>query len=218
MLENGLRIENKQVTEETVTEERKQTHRKRVGKDGILSAARAVAAQEGWGSVTVRKIAESVGYRAPVVYEYFESKDDLLLELLKSGFEDLAQDLRAARLGAPDPEKALYEVASAYLRFAWNSPDLYQVMYGLGGVSFAASETWDEGQRVGDEVGLAVEEVLREYGKGVVGVEDKVLALWAAAHGLVALTMAGRIPGGEKHAGRLEEKVVSDALLSWRSG
>ena len=206
------------MTEETVTEERKQTRRRRVGKDGILSAARVVAAREGWGSVTVRKIAERVGYKAPVVYEYFESKDDLLLELLKSGFEDLAQDLRAARLGAPDPEKALYEVASAYLRFAWSSPDLYQVMYGLGGVSFAASETWEEGQRIGEEVGLAVEEVLREYGKGVVGVEDKVLALWAAAHGLVALTMAGRMPGGEKHAGRLEEKVVSDAILSWRSG
>lgn len=203
--------------EETVTEEPKQMRRKRVGKDGILSAARVVAAQEGWGSVTVRKIAESVGYRAPVVYEYFESKDDLLLELLKSGFEDLAQDLRAARLGVPDPEKALYEVASAYLRFAWDSPDLYQVMYGLGGVSFAASETWEEGQRVGDEVGLAVEKVLREYGKSVTSVEDKVLALWAAAHGLVALTMAGRIPGGEEHAGRLGEKVVSDAILAWRS-
>ena len=200
-----------------MTEERKQTRRKRVGKDGILSAARVVAAREGWGSVTVRKIAESVGYRAPVVYEYFESKDDLLLELLKSGFEDLTRDIQVARLGAPDPETSLYEVASAYLRFAWSSPDLYQVMYGLGGVSFAASETWEEGQRVGDEVGLAVEEVLREYGKSVAGVEDKVLALWAAAHGLVALTMAGRIPGGEEHAGRLGEKIVSDALLAWRS-
>ena len=200
-----------------MTEERKQTRKKRVGKDGILSAARMVAAEGGWGAVTVRKIADSVGYRAPVVYEYFESKNDLLLELLKRGFEDLTRDLRAARLGTPDPEKALYEVAGAYLRFAWNSPDLYQVMYGLGGVSFAASETWEEGQRVGEEVGLAVEEVLREYGKSVAGVEDKVLALWAAAHGLVALTMAGRIPGGEEHTRRLGEKVVCDALLAWRS-
>lgn len=200
-----------------MAEERKQVRRKRVGKDGILSAARVVAAQDGWGSVTVRKIAESVGYRAPVVYEYFESKDDLLLELLKSGFADLAQAIRTARLGTPDPEKALYEVASAYLRFAWRSPDLYQVMYGLGGVSFAASETWEEGQRVGDEVGLAVEEVLREYGKSVTGVEDKVLVLWAAAHGLVALTMAGRIPGGEEHVRRLGEKIAGDALLAWRS-
>ncbi len=200
-----------------MTEERKELRRKRVGKDGILSAARVVAAEEGWKGVTVRKIAEKVGYKAPVIYEYFESKDDLLLELLKSGFEDLIQDIRTARLGAPDPEKALHEVARAYLRFAWDSPDLYQVMYGLGGVSFPASETWKEGQRVGDEVGLAVEEVLRGYGKGTNDVEGRVLALWSAAHGLVALTMAGRVPGGKDQAGHLGEKVVSDTLLAWRS-
>jgi AcrR family transcriptional regulator len=201
-----------------VTEERKQTRRKRVGKDGLLSAAREVAAEEGWGAVTVRKIAERVGYRAPVVYEYFESKDDLLLELLRRGFADLAGAVRAAREDALDSEGALHGVARAYLRFAWDSPDLYQVMYGLGGVSFAASETWEEGQRVGDEVGLAVEEAMRGCGKEATGLAEEVLALWAAVHGLVALTMAGRTEGGEEQAKRLGEKAVRNALLAWRSG
>ena len=201
-----------------MTEERKQTRRKRIGKDGLLSAAREVAAEEGWGAVTVRKIAERVGYRAPVVYEYFESKDDLLLELLRRGFADLAGAVRAAREDASDPEGALYGVARAYLRFAWDSPDLYQVMYGLGGVSFAASETWKEGQRVGDEVGLAVEEAMRGCGKEATDVAGEVLALWAAVHGLVALTMAGRMEGGEEQAERLGEKAVRDTLLAWRSG
>ncbi len=201
-----------------MTEERKQTRRKRVGKDGLLRAAREVAAEEGWGAVTVRKIAERVGYRAPVVYEYFASKDDLLLELLRRGFAALAEAVRAAREDSSDPEGALYGVARAYLRFAWDFPDLYQVMYGLGGVSFAASETWEEGQRVGDEVGRVVEEVLRGYGKATTDAEEEVLALWAAVHGLVALTMAGRIQGGEAQAERLGEKVVRDALLTWRGG
>ncbi len=201
-----------------MTEEQKQTRRKRVGKDGLLSAAREVAAEEGWGAVTVRKIAERVGYRAPVVYEYFESKDDLLLELLRRGFADLAGAVRAAREDASAPEGALYGVARAYLRFAWDSPDLYQVMYGLGGVSFAASETWEEGQRVGDEVGLAVEEAMRGCGEEATDVAEEVLALWAAVHGLVALTMAGRMEGGEEQAERLGEKAVRDALIAWRGG
>lgn len=202
----------------TVTEEQKQTRRKRVGKDGLLSAAREIAAEEGWAAVSVRKIAERVGYRAPVVYEYFESKDDLLLELLRQGFADLAGAIRAASNDASDPEHALREVARTYLRFAWNSPDLYQVMYGLGGVSFAASETWEEGQRVGDEVGRVVEEVLRWYGKEANDIEEKVLSLWADAHGLVALTMAGRMPGGEEQAEHLGEKAVRNALVAWRHG
>lgn len=109
-------------------------------------------------------------------------------------------------------------MARAYLRFAWDSPDLYQVMYGLGGVSFAASETWEEGQRVGDEVGRVVEEVLRGCDKEATDVAEEVLALWAAVHGLVALTMAGRMEGGEAQAERLGEKAVRDALLTWRGG
>ncbi|CAA9405294.1 MAG: Transcriptional regulator, AcrR family [uncultured Rubrobacteraceae bacterium] len=201
-----------------MTGERKQTRRKRVGKAGLLSAARELAAEEGWGAVSVRKIADRVGYRAPVVYEYFESKDDLLFELLKGGFGDLARAVRAAREDAPDAEGALYAVARAYLRFAWGSPDLYQVMYGLGGVPFAASETWEEGQRVGDEVGLAVEEAMRGRGKEATDVAEEVLALWAAVHGLVALTMAGRMEGGEEQAERLGEKAVRDALAAWKRG
>lgn len=199
-----------------MSREQKQ-RRRRVGKEGILSAARGVAAEEGWDAVTVRKIAGRVGYRAPVVYEYFESKDDLLLELLRRGFSDLAAAMRAAREDAPDPEHALREVMRAYLRFAWESPDLYQVMYGLGGTSFTASDTWEEGQRVGDEVEKVVKDLIPEHGKSAVDISEKALGLWATAHGLVALTMAGRIHGGKEHAECLGEKAVRGALISWRS-
>jgi AcrR family transcriptional regulator len=201
-----------------VAEEQRRMRGKGIGKDGLLRAAREGAAEEGWGAVTVRKIADRVGYRTPVVYEYFQSKDDLLLELSRRGFADLAGAVRAAREYSSDPEGALYGVARAYLRFAWDSPDLYQVMYGLGGISFAASETWEEGQRVGDEVGLAVEKAMRGCGKEATDVAEEVLALWAIVHGLVALTMAGRMEGGEEQAERLGEKAVRDALLTWRGG
>ena len=166
----------------------------------------------------MRKIADRVGYRTPVVYEYFESKDDLILELLRRGFAELREAMRAARVGTPDPEEALYDMTRAYLRFAWGSPDLYQVMYGLGGVSFVASEAGEEGgRRIGDEAGLAVEGVMRGYGKNATDVSERVFGLWSTAHGLAALVLAGLMPGGEEQAERLGERAVRDALLAWRS-
>jgi Tetracyclin repressor-like, C-terminal domain len=77
---------------------------------------------------------------------------------------------------------------------------------------------FEEGQRVGDEVGLAVEKAMRGCGKEATDVAEEVLALWAIVHGLVALTMAGRMEGGEEQAERLGEKAVRDALLTWRGG
>jgi len=193
-----------------------QSKRRRVGREELLVAAREVAAEEGWEAVTVRKIAGRVGYQAPVIYEHFSSKDVLLLELSRLGFATLLDALRAARSSTGDPESILYALARAYLRFAWESPDLYQVMYGLGGSSFVA-ETWEEGQQIGDEVALAVRAVLRAYDREGVNPEGKVLALWAAMHGLVALMMAGRIVGGEAQAVRLAEQTVRDLLLAWRT-
>src|ERR1044071_5513929 len=109
-----------------VTAARRERQR-RGGRQGILDAARAIAARDGWQAVTVRRLAEQVEYSPPVIYQYFANKDAVLLELVREGFRILRAALDAARDGAPQPEDALLQMAHAYWAFAWDSPDLYQV-------------------------------------------------------------------------------------------
>ena len=60
-------------------------------------------------------------------------------------------------------------------------------MYGLGGVRVPATDTWDEGQAVGDVLtGLLA-------AAGDTRPEQHVLQLWATAHGLIALQVVGRV-------------------------
>ena len=172
----------------------------------------------GWKAVTVRRIAERIGYTNPIVYEHFGSKDDVLVELLRQGFAELLEGIEAARGKAADPEEALVGMAHAYVGFARTAPDLYQVMYGLGGVPFGVSETWREGWEVGHAIGAAVEEILQGYGRDPGDAQDPVLMLWGQVHGLVALAMAGRLEGGYDQADRLTERSVRDALVAWREG
>jgi hypothetical protein len=91
-------------------------------------------------------------------------------------------------------------------------------MYGLGGVPFSATETRKEGEKIGSAIGEAIEGVLRKHGKKADDVEGKVALLWATAHGLVALTMVDRIPGGQQEALRLAEQATRDYITSWRGG
>ena len=188
------------------------------GRDDILRAAREVALEGGWKAVTVRRIAERIGYTNPIVYEHFGSKDDVLVELLRQGFAELLEGIEAARGKAADPEEALVGMAHAYVGFARTAPDLYQVMYGLGGVPFGVSETWREGWEIGHAIGAAVEEILQGYGRDPGDAQDPVLMLWGQVHGLVALAMAGRLEGGYDQADRLTERSVRDALVAWREG
>ncbi|GEM_PF-358402 len=98
----------------------------------ILGAASEIASREGWQAVTIRRVAEKIEYSPPTIYEYFESKEEIVIELLRDGFRRLLAEMRAAREAHADPEEALVAMALAYWEFAWKQPALYQGMNGLG--------------------------------------------------------------------------------------
>jgi AcrR family transcriptional regulator len=196
--------------------ERRARQRREV-RGGILAAAREIAASEGWRAVTIRKIAGRIEYSPPVIYEHFGSKDEILLELVRLGYAEQLGTLESVLEKAKDPEEAMLGMADAWMDFAFHSPDLYQAMYGLGGAPFAA-ETQSEGEKIAAVVGDVLEVMLREHGSRAEDIEGKVTLLWSTVHGLVALTMVGRIPGGEKQARKLARQAAYDYLTAWQTG
>ena len=188
---------------------------KRELRGGILSAAREIASEEGWGAVTIRKIAGRIEYSPPMLYGYFDSKEDILLELVRMGYAGQLEAIERARDAARDPEEALIEMSRAWARYAFEAPDLYQVMYGLGGVSFPVTELQREGEKIADEIAQVLEQLLAKNGKEAEDVWGKVTLAWATLHGLIALTMAGRIPGGYEETERLVDQATRDYLSAW---
>lgn len=185
---------------------------------GILAAARAIAARDGWQAVTIRKIAERIEYSPPVIYEHFTAKEEILAELMRQGYAEQRAAMEAARDAADGPVDALIAMARAYIAFAFRSPDLYQVMYGLGGVPFSAAETGREGAPIAATMGNVVEEILRVAGRPASGIDNKVTLLWSTGHGLVSLAMIERLAGGESRIEDLAEHAVRDAVAAWITG
>jgi AcrR family transcriptional regulator len=175
----------------TTTPARRRRERERVeARRTILAAAHDLARAEGWDAVTMRRLAEHIEYSANFAYRYFGGRDDILLALVQDGFARLRAALADAA-GTPRPEPAavraaVHRGARAYLGFALEEPEIYQLMYGLGGVRVEAADAWTEGQAIGD--------VLTEHltAAGVADPDTAVLQLWATAHGLVALHQVGR--------------------------
>ncbi len=184
-------------------------------KQSMLEAARTIALAEGWSNVTMRKIADRIEYSHAAIYDYFENKDVLLLELVHEGFRLLEADLKRARAHAHDPEEALRLIAHGYLGFAWRYPELYRLMYGLDGVTFSISEPEKEGLQIEDVATLTVKDVLDSHGWSTEHLADQVNILWGTAHGLVTLTLTNRIRGGQAQATLLIERAIQDMLLAW---
>lgn len=187
----------------------------------ILSAALGVAHRDGWDAVTMRRLAEEIEYSANFAYRYFSGRDDILHTLVREAFARLREAMATAG-GQPGADSdsgsttgksstaaaasALRRAGHAYLDFALADPDLYQLMYGLGGVRVPATGAWAEGQAIGD----IMTNLLSAAGDPQP--EQRVLRLWATAHGLIALLVVDRVDADADGLHALFEDALTDCL------
>lgn len=101
-------------------------------RSAILSSAWKMVKEEGWQSLSIRKIADAIEYSIPVIYSHFENKEAILLEFTKEGFQKLANKMAATRYKYKEPCKQLEAMANTYWDFAFDHKEYYQLMFGLG--------------------------------------------------------------------------------------
>ncbi|TQM25759.1 TetR/AcrR family transcriptional regulator [Nocardia bhagyanarayanae] len=162
----------------------------------LLSAARSIARESGgFDGVTVRSVADRVGYAVPIVYQYFANKRALLVELMEAGFTDLAERLHGA-LDAPVQDDPLLEVAWAYWDFAVADPHLYRLMHTLPEVPFGTADAPEAARSCFEALRSAVAAGAPKLPEAVMDDDAAADLLWAHLHGLVGLMLDGRIKGG----------------------
>lgn len=158
----------------------------------ITAAARLIAEGEGWGAVTIRRLAEDIEYSQPVLYSHFENRDAIVAAVAVEGFQELTTALEKAARGSTDRRDALETVAMAYLAFARKHPALYEAMFTLPtGLRFAEAETRLELKAAFDALAAVVT-------PASVDVATATETFWAALHGLAELERSGRIRRGAR--------------------
>jgi len=114
----------------------------------LLAAARALATTDGYDGVTVRTAAAAAGVSAPTAYQYFTSKDHLLVDVLV----DLVGDTTGSLADRPVVGTTAADRAAATLRRAVaqveRAPGLYVALtraYLSGGPDVAHARSAMEG-------------------------------------------------------------------------
>jgi AcrR family transcriptional regulator len=162
--------------------------RQRAEREGrIVATARAIAEREGWGAVTVRRLADEIEYSQPVLYSHFKGRDAIVGAVAVEGFRDIAVALRTAARGSAGRRNTLENVATAYLDFAFRHPALYEAMFVLPtGLRFAEADARPELREAFDSLASVVRPFCAD-------VDVATETFWAALHGLTELERAGRI-------------------------
>jgi AcrR family transcriptional regulator len=94
----------------------------------ILDAARELFVNEGVEAVSMRKIADKIGYSATTLYNYFEDKESLLYALCDADFGTL-QELFKKIGKIADPIERMRKLGQAYITFALCYPSHYRLMF-----------------------------------------------------------------------------------------
>jgi AcrR family transcriptional regulator len=97
-------------------------------REKILQEAIEIVEKHGGEGVTMRFLAERLGYSPATIYQYFRNKRELLQVLAAEGFDRLAGAVESS-LRLPDPVEAMVEGAKRYIDFGLAHPEIYRLMF-----------------------------------------------------------------------------------------
>ena len=191
---------------------------KEATRSGILSAALEIAKSDGWSAVTIRRVAERVEYTPPIIYQYFENKDALLEELQNQGFALLTERLEAVGWDdEADTAEQLLDAAEAYVEFAYDEPELYQLMHGWSSEAVDLERTLKRASAAAEVVEDYMSLWVQIYHIDLPDINSALEIAWALLHGLVSVEMMGRIAGGRERVRQLARQGVENLMFAWAS-
>ena len=164
-------------------------------RENILAHACDLYLEEGLDGFSMRKLAKRVGVTAPALYRHFESREQVLVDVVREAFREFTGYLYRALEGRT-PLDRLRRAGMGYLDFALDHPLWYQMVFiapahighetlpdDLESQGCAVHQFWVDRLRECVDAGLLLPGDPKEIS----------LTMWAHAHGLIKLYQHGHL-------------------------
>lgn len=151
----------------------------------LIDNALELIREHGIEGLSLRKLADRVGVSQTALYHYFKDKQDLLLSLGETAVEQFTQSLLDS-MAAQEESKRLEGFVVAYIRYARDNPELYELMLGR--------TTWKNARQ--HSFHQTARHSIRRFGEALQGLQAEgslpsdvnplrlVQVSWATLHGL----------------------------------
>lgn len=157
----------------------------------VIDAAIELFLMEGYESVSMRKIAQKIGYSPTNIYNYFKDKQEILLSILQKGYAVFLGMLQqeSEQHASLDFKERFLKTMKAYVQFGLKHPDYYRLIFILNPEQSIRLITMEDSDRIkgfrlledylstGMSMGVFREGNLSIYSRSV----------WASLHGMVSL-------------------------------
>lgn len=159
----------------------------------LLSVAERAFAEQGADGVTMRQLAQQLGCSATTPYRYFKDKDEILAAVTAAALDRFSASLEEAFAVDGSGLDQSAGVRQAYLRFAFENPRAYKLMFDLPHPDISSYPDLAGAALRAERIMTAPLEKLVAEG-AIVG-NPRLLGrvFWSAIHGAVSLQLAGKL-------------------------
>ena len=113
----------------TTTSPSRRAERKERLRREILAAASKMFADRGYEAVTLREIANEIGYTHAVIYQHFPDKRHILAELSSQTIGLLIQNFDAIAAKYPSPKERLFATSRGLIQFCTDHPQQFRNVF-----------------------------------------------------------------------------------------
>jgi len=166
--------------------------------------------------LTLKVLSDATGTSRSAIYRHFKSKDALMEELIRQGFEEFDKVTSPVLLNREKPLiDRFYQTSKTYIAWATENPNLYRLLFGkkYAHIREEILSIKDENCDAFSALKYAVEEGQKE---GILKKEDSLkqsVIIWASLHGLSSLIIDGFIDIEE-----MQEELVDNMFKSLLAG
>lgn len=177
-----------------------------------LAAASGIATEEGLRGLTVRRVAERIGYAPGTIYNLFANLDDLIVQMNGDTLQRLGEALALA--GQGDPATRPRRLTDSYFDFVEAAPRLWAVLFEHRLPDGVPLPQWyhDALDGLVERASEALEPMLR--GRSPTERRRAVVAMWAGLHGIATLAVSKKLTVVGAFSPRELGHLVVESILS----
>ncbi len=164
-----------------------QERRQQKTRQAILDAALRIIVEQGPQELSMRSLAERIDYSPSGLYEYFDSKEQIIQAVCIAGHLRLTQTMRQVDETLPVVDY-LVQIGAVYVDFAAANPELFQLM-------FSALSAAPDAEMLSESSSYPI--LLGAIQRGIAdgtfqaregfGLQEMAFAAWSMVHGIAML-------------------------------
>lgn len=194
-------------------------------RDKILNCSLDIIIDEGFDSLTMRKLGNRIGCAAKTIYNYYGSKEEIYLRILSKGFEILNDLADNAIKGISDPYDRLRALCNVYIKFGLDNVHYYDIMFSWDVPKYTnyvgtyfESEARDEKETAMYYTviaGDAISEILKKKNDGSQTDEDiayHLVRMWSELHGFVTLNNSNSFREYYTDTLKFQQRIVDELI------